>query len=145
MDASSPRATARSDDGRSFHIAGPVDGFVVGALVVVDDGERRQLALVEHRDEERGSLRGRLIGLIGDDLLDARATAPFASASVSAVDAASVDLLHAATGAALEIGTDLTPPGGPARLLPHRFNRHTFWCGQSGSGKTYALGVVLSR
>lgn len=26
-----------------------------------------------------------------------------------------------------------------------RFNRHTFWCGQSGSGKTYALGVVLER
>lgn len=26
-----------------------------------------------------------------------------------------------------------------------RFNRHTFWCGQSGSGKTYALGVVLEQ
>jgi DNA helicase HerA-like ATPase len=24
-------------------------------------------------------------------------------------------------------------------------NRHTFWCGQSGSGKTYALGVVLEE
>ena len=24
-------------------------------------------------------------------------------------------------------------------------NRHTFWCGQSGSGKTYALGVALER
>lgn len=34
---------------------------------------------------------------------------------------------------------------GPARLLAKRFNRHTFWCGQSGSGKTYALGVVLER
>ena len=32
--------------------------------------------------------------------------------------------------------------GGPARLLPHRFNRHTFWCGQSGSGKTYALSAA---
>ena len=26
-----------------------------------------------------------------------------------------------------------------------RFNRHTFWCGQSGSGKTFALGVVLEQ
>ncbi|TLF63741.1 ATP-binding protein [Nocardia asteroides NBRC 15531] len=45
----------------------------------------------------------------------------------------------------LDIGVNLTPPGGPARLLPKRFNRHTFWCGQSGSGKTYALGVVLEQ
>jgi DNA helicase HerA-like ATPase len=58
---------------------------------------------------------------------------------------ASIDLLHTATGATLDVGVDLSPPGGPARLLPHRFNRHTFWCGQSGSGKTYALGVVLER
>src|SRR6185437_881750 len=25
------------------------------------------------------------------------------------------------------------------------FDRHTFLCGQSGSGKTYALGVLLER
>lgn len=35
--------------------------------------------------------------------------------------------------------------GGAAALRASRFNRHTFWCGQSGSGKTYALGVVLER
>lgn len=33
----------------------------------------------------------------------------------------------------------------PVQLDPRRFNRHTFWCGQSGSGKTYALGVVLEQ
>ena len=33
----------------------------------------------------------------------------------------------------------------PAVLEAARFNRHTFWCGQSGSGKTYALGVVLEQ
>ena len=48
-------------------------------------------------------------------------------------------------GATLEIGVNLSPPLRPARLLAHRFNRHTFWCGQSGSGKTYALGVVLEQ
>lgn len=32
-----------------------------------------------------------------------------------------------------------------AELDARRFNRHTFWCGQSGSGKTYALGVILER
>ena len=34
---------------------------------------------------------------------------------------------------------------GDATLRAERFNRHTFWCGQSGSGKTYALGVVLEQ
>ncbi|MFZ2511514.1 MAG: DUF87 domain-containing protein, partial [Gordonia sp. (in: high G+C Gram-positive bacteria)] len=33
----------------------------------------------------------------------------------------------------------------PAHLIATRMNRHTFWCGQSGSGKTYALGVLLEQ
>lgn len=45
----------------------------------------------------------------------------------------------------LRIGTCLDAPARPALLDPRRFNRHTFWCGQSGSGKTYALGVVLEQ
>lgn len=32
-----------------------------------------------------------------------------------------------------------------ATLRAPRLNRHTFWCGQSGSGKTYALGVLLEQ
>lgn len=44
----------------------------------------------------------------------------------------------------LRIGTGLTT-GEAVHLDAHRFNRHTFWCGQSGSGKTYALGVVLEQ
>lgn len=35
--------------------------------------------------------------------------------------------------------------GEPARILASKLNRHTFWCGQSGSGKTYALGVLLEQ
>jgi uncharacterized protein len=34
---------------------------------------------------------------------------------------------------------------GDARLLAAGFNRHTFLCGQSGSGKTYTLGVILEQ
>ena len=45
----------------------------------------------------------------------------------------------------LTIGTVAGEPGTDAVLDARRFNRHTFWCGQSGSGKTYALGVVLAR
>ena len=46
--------------------------------------------------------------------------------------------------AEMPIGT-LLDSDEPAYLRAPRFNRHTFWCGQSGSGKTYALGVVLEQ
>lgn len=48
-------------------------------------------------------------------------------------------------GKALTIGTLSGDQTKPAQLRAARFNRHTFWCGQSGSGKTYALGVVLEQ
>ncbi|WP_291045231.1 ATP-binding protein [Herbiconiux sp.] len=51
-----------------------------------------------------------------------------------------------ATRGSLRIGTLQSGEGtDPAELLAAKFNRHTFWCGQSGSGKTYALGVVLEQ
>ena len=45
----------------------------------------------------------------------------------------------------LDVGR--TVDGGDRRAYLHAegFNRHTFFCGQSGAGKTYALGVVLER
>jgi DNA helicase HerA-like ATPase len=48
------------------------------------------------------------------------------------------------TAGTLPIGT-VIESGEVAHLTAKRFNRHTFWCGQSGSGKTYALGVVLEQ
>lgn len=45
----------------------------------------------------------------------------------------------------LTIGATIGAPSVAARLDARRFNRHTFWVGQSGSGKTYALGVVLEQ
>lgn len=47
---------------------------------------------------------------------------------------------------ALRVGTLLESESAqPADLIAKRLNRHTFWCGQSGSGKTYALGVLLEQ
>ena len=43
-------------------------------------------------------------------------------------------------GTLLESGDD-----APAHIIAPKLNRHTFWCGQSGSGKTYALGVLLEQ
>ena len=70
----------------------------------------------------------------------------FASAEVGAAQAVDLEALQAAREADLPIGTwtcgDVTVP---ARLRSQGFGRHTFLCGQSGSGKTYALGVILEQ
>lgn len=48
------------------------------------------------------------------------------------------------TALPLPVGTHLDSRE-PFLLDGAKFNRHTFWCGQSGSGKTYALGVLLEQ
>ncbi|PWC03596.1 ATP-binding protein [Agromyces badenianii] len=141
---------AHSDDGRSFTVPDAAGTpFIAGTLLLVTTGQGRQLALVEARETAAPgapeALHGRLLGAIEGDRFDPRASHPFADAAVEAADAETIDLVHAALGATLEVGVNLSPPIRPARLLAHRFNRHTFWCGQSGSGKTYALGVVLEQ
>ena len=47
--------------------------------------------------------------------------------------------------ARLPIGELRLAPGVPFALDAGGFDRHTFFCGQSGSGKTYSLGVVLEQ
>jgi hypothetical protein len=73
----------------------------------------------------------------------------FREAQIVRADPDEVDawLAGSAAGAArLTIGT--VSHGGPATramLHPSGFSRHTFLCGQSGSGKTFSLGVVLEQ
>ncbi|HEY9311354.1 ATP-binding protein [Williamsia sp.] len=45
----------------------------------------------------------------------------------------------------MKVGTDKDNPDVEVTISAAKFNRHTFWCGQSGSGKTYALGVILEQ
>lgn len=45
----------------------------------------------------------------------------------------------------LRVGALVDDPAVDAELRISKLNRHTFWCGQSGSGKTYALGVLLEQ
>jgi uncharacterized protein len=47
--------------------------------------------------------------------------------------------------AKLELGELALVPGAPCMADASGFDRHTFLCGQSGSGKTYSLGVILER
>ena len=121
--------TAHSDDGRSFFVSDATgSSLVAGSLAIVAGRGERQLALVEERSETvPPTLRGRLIGVLGAAGLDTAMSHPFETAALEQVDEATVEALHATTGAVLEVGTNLTEPGGPAKLLPRRFNRHTFW------------------
>lgn len=47
--------------------------------------------------------------------------------------------------AGIELGALQNTAEVPALLQAKGFGRHTFLCGQSGSGKTYTLGVVLEQ
>ena len=47
--------------------------------------------------------------------------------------------------ARLPVGELALAPGVPLELDAGGFDRHTFMCGQSGSGKTYSLGVMLEQ
>ena len=48
-------------------------------------------------------------------------------------------------GARLDVAELALARGVPFQLEAGGFGRHTFLCGQSGSGKTYSLGVLLER
>lgn len=71
---------------------------------------------------------------------------PFDEAAVTLATADQLEELQRLSGAGIPIGTwasgDLTVQ---ARMRAQGFGRHTFLCGQSGSGKTYALGVILEQ
>ena len=45
----------------------------------------------------------------------------------------------------IELGRHRDHPDIPARVRSKGFSRHTFMCGQSGSGKTYTTGVLFER
>jgi DNA helicase HerA-like ATPase len=89
-----------------------------------------------------------LARLDGEDLVPARAEDSFREAELEAApaDLVSSYLEVLDSGATrLDIGRAVGGGAGRARLRAKGFARHTFLCGQSGAGKTYALGVVLER
>ncbi|MEO7015921.1 MAG: ATP-binding protein [Leifsonia sp.] len=149
-DDASGEMRGTSLDGRLFQFAGVTgSNWEAGAFVTLDGPD--DVVQIGQIDEIAvtlsGSVRGagRLLGIVADGRFDSRKSLPFASAAIGDADADAVDVVQRSTGATLEIGSYLSANDRPARLLPSRFNRHTFWCGQSGSGKTYALGVVLEQ
>lgn len=152
------KSTAYSIDGRSFRFTAEIGaGLTSGAYVRLDtdNGASCLARIIEIAANETGSgpplitgsgiIRARVEG-------EAIAAAPmtaFGAARISIADPALVVAQFRTVQrdkAGLEIGT--LQHGAdplPATLLASGFGRHSLVCGQSGSGKTYTLGVMLER
>jgi DNA helicase HerA-like ATPase len=146
--------SAYSIDGRTFSFAAPfAEAYALGAYVEItaDDGRRFLAQVLGEWVTSPGKLegRGRLLADLGapePQRLDGSAV--FGSASiVAAPDEIVADhlALTLGRGVGLALGAVQRTPAVPASLHAKGFGRHTFLCGQSGSGKTYTLGVILER
>jgi len=149
---------AYSTDGRTFHFSTDIkSGPEVGGYVHLDVGGGvfllGQVLDTKINGIGTGSMSVSGIGEIramtdGEVILDSKPT-PFGSASLSDVDPKLVHAYFArlrGSKAGLDIGRmKRVGDNETATLQAAGFGRHTLVCGQSGSGKTYSLGVVLER
>jgi uncharacterized protein len=138
-------ASAWSIDGTTFRYRGHLgSGLRLGGFVSLAAPHGAELGQVLSQEiEEEGGERS-VVGhgqLVGRD----RAPVPFEEATVTAAPTDEVRTALAGSTTPIEIGSLRTERGLPALLDARGFNRHTFLCGQSGSGKTYALGVLLEQ
>jgi DNA helicase HerA-like ATPase len=151
---------AYSVDGRTFRFESSLaDAETVGSYIMVTTengdaylGQIVDALIIEDRvagGAHRLTGSGRLLARVVDNgfqQLD-RSTV-FAEAEVSAAESELVRAhFEAARGstAPINLGTLQGSADIPAVLHAKGFDRHTFMCGQSGSGKTYSLGVVLEQ
>ncbi len=122
---------------------------LLGQIVEMHVGRQGGTELTMPGDEH-GSVRADVVlrHVAGEGVIVEGDGEPFHDALLApaepAVVAAWVER-RTAKSAALEIGGLALSKGVPGRIDARGFDRHTFLCGQSGSGKTYSLGVVLER
>ncbi len=150
---------ATSVDGRRFTLQASLHSLALqagGYVVIEGDGQTCLGQLLTLRPDSVSvpdfgfgttagtQVRGaRAEGIVLDGHGQTFHDAPVRPATPEEVDAWTV---HVRPGrSALTIGALMLAPGVPAALDAGGFNRHTFMCGQSGSGKTYSLGLVLER
>jgi DNA helicase HerA-like ATPase len=148
---------ATSVDGRRFRYQASLHGLELeaGGYVALDAGGRTrlgQLLSLEMHQQEAGALDrpGHILIRVarGDGTLLGGDGGPFHDATVRRATPAEVERWLEATRpdhARLAVGELALAPGVPFALDASGFGRHTFLCGQSGSGKTYSLGVLLER
>jgi uncharacterized protein len=157
---------ATSVDGRRFSFQASLYGLQVqvGGYVVLEDGDGTRLGQVITLDLDQLSTelmlpapadgvqgnrsqmpiryaRGEGVILEGD-------FAPFHDVTIRPATGAEVRAWLGRTaprGAKLQLGELALASGVPCAADAGGFSRHTFLCGQSGSGKTYSLGLILER
>jgi DNA helicase HerA-like ATPase len=158
---------ATSVDGRRFTFQASLYGLELqsGGYAVLDDGGTPRLGQVVSLELDlqlgaeltipaaaHGGPKARTeipIRLArGEGIIVDGVTAPFHDAVIRA--AAGSDLRawqqrSARPRAQLGLGELTLAAGVPCLADAEGFNRHTFLCGQSGSGKTYSLGVILEQ
>ena len=148
---------ATSVDGRRFEYQSSLHALELeaGGYVALDaDGESRlgQVLSLEMEQHETGALDrpGHVLIRVahGTGTLVESGGRPFHDALVrpAAPDEVAAWLERTRSKrTGLEIGELALARGVPCALDAAGFGRHTFMCGQSGSGKTYSLGVLLER
>jgi DNA helicase HerA-like ATPase len=157
---------ATSVDGRRFSFQASLHGlaFQVGGYVVLDDGSIPRLGQVSRLDLDQlsseltlptggGESAGNRTEMTiryarGEGTILEGDFASFHDVAVRAATGAEVLAWLQRTArpdAKLRLGDLALVPDVPALADASGFDRHTFLCGQSGSGKTYSLGVILER
>ena len=157
------RPTASSVDGRRFTFQCSLHGLELqpGGYVTIGEDLLGQVHALEHAWVEGSDLaaatglegspavEGLTAALArGDGLVLDAETQPFHDLAFEPARASTVSAWLAGTwssGARLDVGELLLEPDVRFALDAGGFNRHTFLCGQSGSGKTFALGVLLEQ
>ena len=147
---------ATSVDGRRFTFQVSLHGLELepgGYVAIEGDGSTRlgQLLSLELRQQDTtapGLGQVRVRGGGGDGVVLDGDGRPFHDAVVRRATPDEVGAWLQDTRpdrAQLDVGELALAPGVPFQLDAGGFGRHTFLCGQSGSGKTYSLGVLLER
>jgi DNA helicase HerA-like ATPase len=159
-------AIATSVDGRRFELQAPLQRLDLppGGYAMLEDANGSRLGQVlsmrlEQRDAAELGWEGTAGGPTVRSKLTVRAAhgagvilggdgSPFHDATIRPATPEEVGAwLERGVGdrARLPVGELRLAPGVPFALDAGGFDRHTFFCGQSGSGKTYSLGVVLEQ
>jgi uncharacterized protein len=138
----SQRLSVTSTDGRAFQVvAAAGTGLSAGDyLTFADDVGREHLGFVEEVAQTAEAEIG-----AGSLLTWPTPPAEVRHSPGRRSDTDRIAQLLAGRPPEMEIGRLVSNPEVGVGLLGSRLNRHTFWCGQSGSGKTYALGVAIEQ
>ncbi len=147
---------ATSIDGRRFTCQASLHDLKleVGGYVAIDaDGELRlgQVMSLRMEQQEAGALDRPgtvLMRLARGEGTMLEAGGPFHDATVRPATPEEVAAWLKRVGSdrvGLAVGELALAQGVPFTIEAGGFGRHTFLCGQSGSGKTYSLGVLLEQ